>query len=369
MNINVYTRINNSNNTNDFNDTNNTNDTNNIIYNNDTLSINNKTYTFKRIFSNHSNLETYNRIMHDLSINQKNNINSFTILVYGQTGSGKTYTLLNDNNTNNNNIIDNKTNNNNIIDNNTNTINDFTENIFTECNDGILFIFLYNLSHYFTDIKYLSLSMYEIYLDDIYDLLNERCKCNLYSCNDELIIQNLSKRTFYKVSDIVEKIKNSLLSRKTRETSCNKKSSRSHLIIQIEVKYNVNRNADNNFNTDNTDINTYTFVDLAGSERLKRNNRENIKESISINKGLLSIGSVINALYSVNSNINNINNTNNIHNTVKYIPWRGSKLTRILKHVLINNLIFIGCIKINNIEDRKEAINTLSYTERLFNVK
>lgn len=103
--------------------------------------------------------------------------------------------------------------------------------------------------------------------------------------------------------------------------------------------------------------NKYSFVDLAGSERIKRNNFTNIKESISINSNLLALGNVISGISK---------NKNGSLFSFNYIPWRGSKLTRILQHILINQIVFIGCIKI---EDIKEAQNTLMYVERMDQIK
>ena len=63
----------------------------------------------------------------------------------------------------------------------------------------------------------------------------------------------------------------------------------------------------------------FHFVDLAGSERLKRTGASGttMKEGISINKGLLSLGNVIAALTEES-------------NKKGHVPYRDSKLTRIL---------------------------------------
>lgn len=59
------------------------------------------------------------------------------------------------------------------------------------------------------------------------------------------------------------------------------------------------------------------FVDLAGSERAKRTGAsgDRLKEGIEINKGLLALGNVINALCEKHS----------------HVPYRDSKLTRLLQ--------------------------------------
>ena len=64
-----------------------------------------------------------------------------------------------------------------------------------------------------------------------------------------------------------------------------------------------------------------SFVDLAGSERLKESKSEGnmVKETGSINKSLFTLGKVISMLSKPDSKLN-----------TKYIPYRDSKLTRLL---------------------------------------
>lgn len=70
------------------------------------------------------------------------------------------------------------------------------------------------------------------------------------------------------------------------------------------------------------------FVDLAGSERLKRTGAtgDRAKEGICINCGLLALGNVINALTGPKKS---------------HVPYRDSKLTRLLQDSLGGNRYFI----------------------------
>jgi len=63
----------------------------------------------------------------------------------------------------------------------------------------------------------------------------------------------------------------------------------------------------------------FHFVDLAGSERMKKTGAtgSTMKEGISINKGLLALGNVISSL-------------TDEQKKSSYVPYRDSKLTRIL---------------------------------------
>lgn len=71
----------------------------------------------------------------------------------------------------------------------------------------------------------------------------------------------------------------------------------------------------------------FNFVDLAGSERIKKTKAEGLqlKEGIDINKGLASLGKVISIL------------GNNQRKPNTHVPYRDSKLTRILQvsHIVV----------------------------------
>lgn len=106
-------------------------------------------------------------------------------------------------------------------------------------------------------------------------------------------------------------------------------------------------------------ISKFHFVDLAGSERLKRTAAlgERMKEGISINAGLTALGNVISALAEPTSK--------HVH-----IPYRDSKLTRLLQDSLGGNsyTIMIACV--SPIEySLNETINTLRYGARARNIK
>lgn len=90
------------------------------------------------------------------------------------------------------------------------------------------------------------------------------------------------------------------------------------------------------------------LVDLAGSEKLSMDDKIRKKEGININKSLLALGNCISAL------------TDPKRST--HIPYRDSKLTRILKDSLAGNCktIMIGCISPHPFT-LEESIVTLSY--------
>ncbi|KAL1924413.1 uncharacterized protein VTP21DRAFT_7448 [Calcarisporiella thermophila] len=103
----------------------------------------------------------------------------------------------------------------------------------------------------------------------------------------------------------------------------------------------------------------FHFVDLAGSERLKRTSAvgERIKEGISINAGLLALGNVISAL-------------GDASRKVTHIPYRDSKLTRLLQDSLGGNAqtLMIACVSPAEY-NLSETVNTIKYANRARNIK
>ena len=100
-------------------------------------------------------------------------------------------------------------------------------------------------------------------------------------------------------------------------------------------------------------------MDLAGSERLKRTGATGqlMKEGISINKGLLCLGNVISAL------------TDEVKKD-KHIPYRDSKLTRILQDSLGGNsrTTMIACVSPAE-SNYEESLNSIKYASRARNIK
>jgi hypothetical protein len=103
----------------------------------------------------------------------------------------------------------------------------------------------------------------------------------------------------------------------------------------------------------------FHFVDLAGSERIKKTGATGmlLKEGISINKGLLCLGQVISALTEEKGGRD-------------HIPYRDSKLTRILQDSLGGNsrTTMIACVSPaeSNLE---ESLSTVKYASRARNIK
>lgn len=147
----------------------------------------------------------------------------------------------------------------------------------------------------------------------------------------------------------------------------NEKSSRSHAIFTLYFeKISISRNNLNesgtgfhNLNAHNIPINfKINFIDLAGSERLKKSGAtgDRFKESVSINSGLLALSKVIMALSENNSKV--------------HIPYRDSKLTRILKDSLngASITLILACISPSD-SNYEETLNTLNYASFAKSIK
>lgn len=112
-----------------------------------------------------------------------------------------------------------------------------------------------------------------------------------------------------------------------------------------------------------TIVSKFHFVDLAGSERLKRTSAagDRIKEGISINSGLLALGNVISALGDPSRSKSHTNS---------HVPYRDSKLTRLLQDSLGGNAhtMMIACVSPTE-WNVGETVNTLKYANRARNIK
>lgn len=153
------------------------------------------------------------------------------------------------------------------------------------------------------------------------------------------------------------------LRRVTRATSMNAESSRSHAIMTVLVEQkmtHMNAGADGKkVEETSTRGSKFHFVDLAGSERIKRTNAtgQGVKEGININKGLLVLGNVISALGSKSGK-------------QQFVPYRDSKLTRLLKGSLGGNhkTLMVACVS-PSASNTEESLNTLRYANRAKNIQ
>jgi hypothetical protein len=158
--------------------------------------------------------------------------------------------------------------------------------------------------------------------------------------------------------------------RQTSATLMNEGSSRSHAIFTITIEQKIVKEVDEEAADEKAkgeekasvteEISSkFHFVDLAGSERIKKTGATGqlLKEGISINRGLLCLGQVISALTEDKKDKN-------------FIPYRDSKLTRILQDSLGGNsrTTMIACVSPAE-SNYDETLSTIRYASRARNIK
>ena len=255
-----------------------------------------------------------------------------TVFAFGATGSGKTYTMVGNNQESGIMIR---------------SINDLFLKLNNEKNKD-----------YSVHISYI-----EVYNEQLKDLLNFNNENNNLINNklnnnnkyNNIEIRNDPQKGIIIQGAIIKKVNNAeetykLLNqgnkkRTENSTLNNENSSRSHAILQIFIK------------SENSTKNTFGkffLVDLAGSEKISILSKSN-NERGKINKSLLALTNCINKLISNNKN---------------FIPWRDSKLTRILQDSLSGNcrIVMIATVS-QSLLCLEETIFTLNYANKARNVK
>lgn len=196
--------------------------------------------------------------------------------------------------------------------------------------------------------------------------------------NGNIYTVGVTSRNVHSEEETMQCLKQGAFNRTTASTNMNDQSSRSHAIFTLYIQQQRQSKVENPFHLEMSeekedankldqvqpgDFETLTakfhFVDLAGSERLKRTGAtgDRAKEGISINCGLLALGNVISAL-------------GDTTRRVSHVPYRDSKLTRLLQDSLGGNsrTLMIACVSPSD-RDFMETLNTLKYANRARNIK
>ncbi|PTU25079.1 hypothetical protein P175DRAFT_0471926 [Aspergillus ochraceoroseus IBT 24754] len=287
-----------------------------------------QTFAFDKIFDqNATQGEVYEATTRNLLDSVLDGYNA-TVFAYGATGCGKTHTITG-----------------------------------TAQQPGIIFLTLQELFERIEERSgekqtELSLSYLEIYNETIRDLLvpgGTKGGLSLREdSNKSVSVTGLSSHHPQTVQQVMDMIMRGNECRTMSPTEANATSSRSHAVLQINVAQKE-RNAD--INEPHT-MATLSIIDLAGSERASAtNNRgERLLEGANINKSLLALGSCINALCDPRKR--------------NHVPYRNSKLTRLLKFALGGNCktVMIVCVSPSS-QHFDETQNTLRYANRAKNIQ
>lgn len=201
--------------------------------------------------------------------------------------------------------------------------------------------------HNFPELS-IEVSFYEIYCGKLYDLLNNR---EHIVCREDgkqkVNIVGLTERPATCVEDIMNTIQAGLTCRTSGTTGANADSSRSHAILQMVFKQKAT----------NKMFAKMSFIDLAGSERgadTVESNKQTKIDGAEINKSLLALKECIRAL----------------DLDKKHTPFRGSKLTQVLKDSFVGNSKTTMIANISPANSCCEnTLNTIRYADRVKELK
>lgn len=277
-------------------------------------------FTFHKVFgSSITQGELFDHGVKELVRSTMNGYNG-TIIAYGPTNSGKTYTMRGD-------------------DSNLGIIPRAISNVLELMN---------NDSKTVITVSYL-----QIYCEVITDLINPTNDEPLMireKPNGALYIENISKIKLTSLDDIYEVLNKGDMNRSTAKTVMNNTSSRSHAIMMVTIMQ-----PDLSHNNNNQEIykeSTLTLVDLAGSERYSATiglHYQRSEEGKAINLSLSALGNCMNALAEAK----------------QHVPYRDSKLTRLLQNSLGGNArTAIICNIPPGYDEYGEIINALRFATR-----
>lgn len=285
-------------------------------------------FAFDRVFDeNVTQTEVYEATTKNLLDSVLDGYNA-TVFAYGATGCGKTHTITG-----------------------------------TSSQPGIIFLTMQELFEKIGERSEekqteITLSYLEIYNETIRDLLvpggSKQGLMLREDSNQAVTVPGLTSHHPKDVQEVMDMIVQGNEYRTVSPTAANATSSRSHAVLQINIAQKDRNAAVNEPHT----MATLSIIDLAGSERASatKNRGERLFEGANINKSLLALGSCINALCDVRKK--------------NHVPYRNSKLTRLLKFSLGGNCktVMIVCVSPSS-EHFDETQNTLRYANRAKNIQ
>ncbi|XP_027088167.1 kinesin-like protein KIN-5D [Coffea arabica] len=263
-----------------------------------------------------------------------------TIFAYGQTGTGKTYTMEGGGRKKNGEFPSDAG----VIPRAVKQIFDILETQHAEYNMKVTFLELYNEE--ITDL---------LAPEEAPKFLDDKSKKPIALMEDGkggVFVRGLEEEIVCTANEIYKILEKGSAKRRTAETLLNKQSSRSHSIFSITIHIKECTPEGEEM----IKCGKLNLVDLAGSENISRSGaREGrAREAGEINKSLLTLGRVINALVEHSG----------------HIPYRDSKLTRLLRDSLGGKTKTCVIATVSpSIHCLEETLNTLDYAHRAKNIK
>ncbi|KAL8298213.1 hypothetical protein RB597_006888 [Gaeumannomyces tritici] len=303
--------------------------------------LSNKTYNFDRVYSSAADQsmifeDTVKPILDEMLTGY-----NCTIFAYGQTGTGKTYTMTGD--------------------------MQESMGILSDAAGIIPRVLqaLFNKLEAEESDNCVRCSFIELYNEELRDLLSadDGAKLRIYDDNSRkghstTVVQGMEERHITSAAEGIKRLQEGSVRRQVAATKCNDLSSRSHTVFTITVY--VKRPGENG--EDYVSAGKLNLVDLAGSENIQRSGAENKRaaEAGLINKSLLTLGRVINALVDRSAQ----------GDKSHHIPYRESKLTRLLQDSLGGQTKTCIIATISPAKSNlEETISTLDYAFRAKNIR
>ncbi|XP_055550536.1 kinesin-like protein KIF19 [Wyeomyia smithii] len=284
-----------------------------------------KKYNYDYVFSESSTQEeVYKTTTAPLVQDVLNGYNA-AVFAYGATGSGKTHTMLGPNPKKGDQVVDGKTQESGLM------------------IKAVADIFKFIEESENADKFKITISYLEIYNELIRDLLNPGGPLELREDNKgNQLVTGLSEISTTSKPEVIQLLIKGNKARTVEPTAANQTSSRSHALLSITVL---------NKTSIGTKQGRLFLTDLAGSERARKtkNRGKRLQEGAHINRSLLALGNCINALAG----------------GARYVNYRDSKLTRLLKEALSGRCktVMIAHVAPDG-KHRDETKNTLVYADR-----
>lgn len=275
-----------------------------------------------------------------------------TIFAYGQTGSGKTFSMYGSS-----------------IDGTLSTSKNITHQLLNQELVGVIPRAIKDIFHMTIQDTNLQVTIYcsfvQVYNENLYDLLRDSAMKTPLTIREDgkdgIYVPGLSECAVKSVTDAMQLLHTAEENRAVRETAMNLVSSRSHSIFQISVEQRKVAG-------DGGEVilkAKYNLVDLAGSEKwdLKQRMKDtHIAELTNINLSLHTLGRCISALSMRNKTASSDSTASTTKN---HVPYRESKLTRLLQDSLGGNAkTFLLATLSPSRLNIEESINTLKFADR-----
>ena len=309
-----------------------------------------RVYAYDQVFGVKStNAETYQMVGRPVVLKAMEGFNG-TVFTYGQTGSGKTWTMRG-----------------------------------CDADPGMMILCIEDIFKYIGDHSHefnytLRVSYLEVYNEEINDLLQteegqgKNLKITAEDAARGAVVGTLVEERVNTPDEFMQVLYKGEAARSYASTTMNDNSSRSHVIYRVaieiapldgaEVEEDDMASLMNKDEGVNSRISYMNLVDLAGSERQKSTNAtgKTLKEGANINKSLLALGAVINKLGEAGKAKKGQKEA--------FIPYRDSKLTRILKQSLGGNTLTSILVAVTPAPmHREETVSSLKFGQMCKKIK